>query len=108
MAQFTVQKIALAGITPVFNVASVGGDTFLNNGRTYLHVKNGGVAAITVTIDSKQLSNYGTDVDITVSIPAGSERVIGLLDTGRFNATTGLVNVAYSGVTSVSVAVISY
>lgn len=108
MAQLTVQKISLTGITPVYNVAAVGGDTFINNGRTFLHVKNGGVAAITATIDSKALSNYGTDVDIVISVPAGGEKTIGMFDTVRFDDNLGISNITYSAVTSVTVAVISY
>jgi hypothetical protein len=107
MAQLTVQKIALIGITPVFNVAAVGGDTFINNGRTFLHVKNGGASSITVTIDSKVLSNYGTDVDIVITIPAGSEKIFGMFDQVRFGSNLGIANIAYSAVTSVTVAVIS-
>lgn len=108
MALLTVQKLALTGITPVYNAAGSGGDTFLNNGRTYLHIKNGSGASITVTIDSKALSNYGTDVDIVVSIAASSEKVIGLFDPVRFSSNLGIANVTYSAVTTVTTAVISY
>jgi hypothetical protein len=107
MAQLTVQKIALTGVSPVYNVASITGDSFINNGRTYVHVKNGGASAVTVTLDSKQLSNYGTDVDIIISIPAGAERVIGFLDPLRFSNDLGIANIAYSAVTSVTVSIIS-
>jgi hypothetical protein len=108
MAQLTVQKTLLTGITPIYNVAAVGGDTFLNNGRTFLNIKNGGGSAITVTIDSKALSNFGTDVDIIVSIPSGSEKIIGEFDPSRFNSDLGIANIAYSAVASVTVAVTSY
>lgn len=108
MAQLTVQNIGLTGLAPTYTSASGGGDTFLNNGKTFLHVKNAGASAVTVTIDSKVLSNYGTDVDIAVSVPASSERMIGVFDIGRFSdLNTGLANITYSAVTSVTVAVIS-
>src|SRR3972149_5289353 len=100
MAQLTVQKIALTGITPTYNVAAVAGDTFINNGKTFLHVKNGGASPITVTIDSKVLSNYGTDVDIVVSIPATSEKIIGLFDAVRFDDAFGIANITYSAKTT--------
>jgi hypothetical protein len=108
MAQLTAQKILLTGITPVYNVAAVGGDTFLNNGRTFLHIKNDGVSAITATIDSKALSNFGTDVDVIVSIPAGSEKIIGTFDPVRFDNDLGIANISYSSVTSVTIAITSY
>ena len=108
MALLTVQKIALTGISPVYNAAGSGGDTFSNNGRTYLHIKNASGSAITATIDSKALSNYGTDVDIVVSVAAGGEKIIGFLDPIRFSSSLGIANITYSSVTSVTISLISY
>jgi hypothetical protein len=61
-----------------------------------------------VTLDSKQLSNFGTDVDVIVSVPAGAERVIGFLEPSRFSSDLGIANISYSAITSVTVAIISY
>lgn len=108
MAQLTVQKISLTGITPVYNAAAAGGDTFLNNGRTFLHVKNASASVVTVTIDSKKLSNYGTDVDIVISVPAGGEKTMGTFDPIRFDSDLGIANISYSSATSVTLSLISY
>ena len=108
MAQLTVQNILPIGIIPVFNVAAVAGDSFLNNGKTFLHVKNASAAAINVTIDSKALSNYGTDVDLIISIPANGEKVLAPFEIGRFNNNFGIISFTYSAVASVTVAVISF
>lgn len=106
MALLNVQRTGLAGLAPTFSGASVGGDSFLNSGRTYLHVKNGGTAAITVTVNSQKPCNYGFDHDAVVSVPAGGEQIIGPFQQDRFNDQNGQVQITYSAVTSVTVAVV--
>lgn len=104
MAVLALQVAALAGLAPAFVAASAGGDTFSNDGKTVLHVKNGGAAAVTVTVDSVAPCNQGVDHNAVVSVPAGGERVIGVFPPGRFNTTAGQVAVSYDVVTSVTVA----
>jgi hypothetical protein len=105
VAQLVVQSISLAGLTPAFGPAAVEGDSFYNDGKTFVHVKNGGAAAVTVTIDSKEPCSHGFDHDISVTIAAGADKIIGPFPKGRFTArTTGLANISYSDVTSVTVA----
>jgi hypothetical protein len=106
MADLTIQRLGQAGITPSFATASVGGDAFVNDGNTWLQIKNGGASSITVTIDSKTPCNQGFDHDLTVTIVAGGEKVIGRFEQSRFNDPTGKVSVAYSAITSVTVAAI--
>jgi hypothetical protein len=105
MATLAVQQITLVGLNPTFAAASAGGDKLAGGPTTLLHVKNGGVGTITVTIDSVVLSNFGTDVNITVNVPAAGEREIGPLVEQRFaSPVDGLVAVTYTGVTDVTVA----
>lgn len=107
MADLSVQTITTNGLSPTFSSADAAGDEFVNDGRTFLHVKNGGASSIDVTIDSKQQCSFGFDHDITVSVPAGGERLIGPFPTSRFNdSQTGKASVSYSDVTSVTVAAI--
>ena len=49
-----VQQIGRAGITPAFTAANTDGHTILNDGKTFIEVKNGSGAPITVTIDTPQ------------------------------------------------------
>lgn len=106
MAELAVQQITRSGLNPAFTAAAGGGDTFDNDGATYLHVKNGGAGAITVTINSQKPCDQGFDHDITVNVPAGGERIIGPFPRDRFNNDSGEVAVSYSGVTSVTVAAV--
>lgn len=107
MALLNVQKASLTGLAPAFVAASAGGDSFVNDGKTVLHVKNGGASEITVTINSQQPCNYGFDHDVVVAVPAGGERIIGPFRQDRFNDANGQVAVTYSAVTSVTVAAIA-
>ncbi|MBC7193861.1 hypothetical protein [Marinobacter sp.] len=107
MALLNVQKASLTGLAPTFVAASAGGDSFVNDGKTVLHVKNGGASEITVTVNSQQPCNYGFDHDVTVAVPAGGERIIGPFRQDRFNNSDGQVMVSYSAVTSVTVAAIA-
>ncbi|HHY95085.1 MAG TPA: hypothetical protein GX513_08765 [Firmicutes bacterium] len=106
MAVLAVQKIGLAGLKPTYVAADAAGEEFANSGRTFLHVKNGSAAQITVTIDSIKKCDQGFDHDVTVAVPAGEERMIGgkELEPGRFNNSSARVKVTYSAVASVTVA----
>jgi hypothetical protein len=105
MATLAVQQVIQAGLNPAFVSAAGGGDKVMPGAQTWLEVKNGGGAPVTVTVDSVTLSNFGTDVNLVVSVPAGGERRIGPLSETRFAAAAdGLAAVTYSDVTSVTVA----
>ena len=95
-----------SGLSPAFVAAAAGGDRipFVDQ-SSYLHVKNGGASAITVTINSQKLCDQGFDHDETVSVPAGGERMIGPFS-DRFRTSDGYVAFNYSAVTSVTVAAI--
>lgn len=107
MALLTVTKPSLTGVTSNPVPASSGGDTFPNDGFTFLRVKNGGGSSITVTINSQTPCNYGFDHDMTVTVAAGAEELIGTFPVNRFNDANGYVSVTYSAVTSVTVEAIS-
>jgi hypothetical protein len=106
VADLTVQNISLDGVSPTFSAADSAGDTFVNGGKTYLHVKNGDTASHTVTINSIKPCNYGFDHDASVSVAAGGEELIGPFHSVRFNDQNKKVNVSYDAVTSVTVAAI--
>lgn len=105
MAVLSVQTVLQSGISPTFAAATTGaGDSFANDGRVYLHVKNASASAITVTVDSFTPCNHGFDHDLVISVPAGGEKIIGTFQPNRFNNESNMVKVTYSAVTSVTVA----
>jgi hypothetical protein len=103
MADLTVQSIVLAGLDPSYDPASPGGDQFINDGKTYVHIKNGGAGAIVATFDSVAPCDQGFDHNEAVSIPAGAERKIAPFGKPRFNNTSGKVAITYDDVTSVTI-----
>jgi hypothetical protein len=105
MAQLTVQSIVGTGLAPSFAAAAAGGDSFLNDGKTFLEVKNASGSSITVTITAQNPCNQGQLHNLAVSVPATTgDRMIGLLLPSIFNDANGLVQVTYSAVTSLTVA----
>jgi len=91
-----------------FGNANADGNYFTNDGRTFIWIKNGDEDDHNIIIDSPTNCNYGFAHDVTVTVTAGEDRLIGVFDTARFNDSNGRVNVTYSAVTSVTIAVIKY
>lgn len=102
MALITKQQVTLAGLNPVMQAASAGGDTYVPGPTTWLEVANASGASVTVTVDSVTPSNYGTDVDVAVVVPAGGNRKIGPFSDQRFGPA-GTGSITYSAAASVTV-----
>lgn len=101
MATYTVQNIVATGITPTY-AAVAASDKFANDGRTYLHVKNGGGSPSTVTIVTQYTAGGLALADQAVSVTNAQERVIGPFPTDLYNDANGDVTVTYSPTTSVT------
>lgn len=112
MATLTVQVIdssdTTTGLVPTFDSADAGlSDEFINDGKTFFMVKNGGAGAIVITINSRQLCDQGFDHNYVVSLGAGNDVLIGRFGKPRFNVpVTELVTASYDSVASVEVAAI--
>jgi hypothetical protein len=104
----TVQPITKAGAVITTASANVDGNYFTNDGHSFLQVTNGGGSSINVTIDSPILCSQGGTHDEVIAVGAGVTKLIGGFDKSQFNdPITGRVNVSYSSVTTVTVAVVS-
>lgn len=104
MAQLTVDKIDLDGLALSTAAADVAGDSFLNQGGSFLYVENGNSSTHTVTINIQKAIDYGTINSPTVSVAAGESKFIGPFNRQWFNDDDKLVHVDYDAVTSVNVA----
>ena len=107
MAILSVTKVQRAGVDPGFVAASVGGDEFTNTGKELIGIKTT-TNACTVTIASTVTeAGAGTVVqDDSVVVPTSAERWMGSYFTYAYNDTNNRVQLTYSDVTGVSVAVI--
>lgn len=106
MADLAIQQTALAGLTPTFSAASAGGDTFSNDGKTVLRVKNDGAASVDVTFTAQRKCNQGFLHDEVGTVAAGAEETFGPFEWSRFNDDTQKVHVSYSDATSVTLAAV--
>ena len=112
MAALSIQTIAETGTAVTLASAAGGGDTFANDGNTFVIVTNGSGSSINVTFTvvngtftSKQ-TGILTKSDNVVAVGAGATRYIGPFPTGVYNSTSGTVAVSYSSATSVTVGAI--
>jgi hypothetical protein len=108
MATLTVQTADFDGVVPVYNVADIAGDEFLNDGNTFIYVKNG-VTAVNITVTAQTTTaNKSGFGDIAVT-----DTVVNVADGGpfpqvRFNdKATGRVELSYDDASNVTLAVVS-
>lgn len=107
MALLTVTKITRSGVLESLVAASSTGDQFPNDGKVFLVVRNGGAAAITVTVDATSSVKGVPFQDVQFSVAAGETRFAGPWPPEIFNDSNGRVNITYSSVTSVTVGAFS-
>jgi hypothetical protein len=107
MATLTAQNARIvAGKAITFSAAAAGGDRAPVGDGLYLLVKNGSGSTITVTLDSIGSVFNGLAVpDTAITVAAAEERLVPLLRNYQSD-TDGLAGVAYSAVTTVTVAVL--
>ena len=73
-----------------------------NNGRTFIHVKNGGGSPDTVTIVTQTTVDGNAIADRAVVVPAGEEKFIGPFPPHLYNNADGEVEWSHSFITSVT------
>lgn len=114
MAEIAVQDLKISNpVAPAYVAAAAGGDFFkpraAGNVPVLVHIKNAGAGAITLTVDDPtSVSPVGAaswNPDLSVAVPAGSERIFPLTPPERFTDAAGNVNLVYSAVASVTVGV---
>lgn len=108
MAVLTVQTVVRSGVGPTYASCAGGGDKFLPDATTFLHVKNGSGGDLTVTVAAVAtvLPNLSVG-NVAVSVPAGAERMIGPFPAQFFaNSADGNADITYSGVTSLTIAAV--
>jgi hypothetical protein len=105
LATLSAQQIGIGSTAAVMSPATAGGDKCSAGGRTFLVVNNASGAPITVTLTAYGTGPGGNPVsNRVVSVAAGTTDYIGPLDPAGFtNPADGLVQIAYSAVTSVTV-----
>lgn len=81
-----VQNSSLTGLATAFTAATADGHAFKNlDGKVGLIVKNASGVSTTVTIPTPATANGLAISDLTVTVPAGAERLIGGFPRQLFN-----------------------
>lgn len=102
----TYQQIVRTGLETAYAaVDQPNGEQFANNGRMFLHVKNGAGSDITVTVTTPNTVDGLAIADQDIVVTAGEERMIGPFPPGIYNSD-GNVLVDYSSGTSVTAALL--
>lgn len=99
-----VQQVDRDGLDPAYTAAVVDGHAVDNTDRPFVHVKNGSGASVDVTVPTPGSQDGQALADLTVSVPAGGERMIGPFPGRTFAQPDGTVHVDLSAVTSVTLA----
>ncbi len=110
MPLLATEKIGESGLTATYTAADVGGDTIVNDGRTFLHLKNTDASPATVTVTAEiattEKPGYGTltKANAAVTVPATTgERFLGPFPAIAFGRVGVL---SYDSVTALTVAVL--
>ncbi len=107
MATLTVASAARAGITlSGAAAAAVGGDAFANTGQEVAVFTNASVSPITITFVTQNTVDGRAVTDRTASILAGATVAYGPFPSGIYNDGSGLVQMTYSDVTTLTVKVL--
>ncbi len=113
MATLTVQTISESGKSASYASADGSGDVVANNGKLFLHIKNGSGGSITTTITAQTTSvdsgTYGTltKADASIAIGASGEAFIGPFHPLAFNDSSSQIEITYSAVTSLTIAALT-
>lgn len=104
----TPQKATSVGPTVTFEPANVAGNSFAPARGRALHVRNGSGSSITVTVPTPGTTADGLAIaDRTVTVAAGAHAVFAPgSSAGVYGQVDGSVNVDYSAVTTVTVALV--
>lgn len=110
----TVQDIVQAGLERALAAANADGSKFINTGKEFIELVNGGGGDITVTINYNPdnraaLNPSGLAVgDRAVVVTAGEARLIGPFPPSQFSDSTNYAHMTFSGVGSLTVAVLRF
>ncbi len=108
MATLTALSISRDGVAVSGAAAAVGGDKFGNNGSQMLYVNNASVGSVNVTLATSQTVDGQAVADRVVAVAAGAAKMIGPFKPSQYNDVDGFVQVTYSAVTTVTVAVYKF
>jgi len=104
--EITYQQVVRTGLEQTYAAAVADGEKFSNDGRMFLHVKNGAAAPITVTVQTPGTVDGLAVAEQVITVTNAEERMIGPFPPGIYNQSDGMVYVDYSSVTTITKALL--
>ncbi len=92
----TPSQIVLTNLAP--ENCAVGGDQFLNDGKTILYLKNTNAVTRTVTIATSGSIGGLAIADVAIAVVQNAEVIVGPFDPRLFNDANGYIQLTYSAV----------
>ena len=106
-SEITVQTLARAGLSATYEACDTNGNYFTNDGMTFIHIKNANAGTPTLTIATANTVDGLAIADRTVTMFATTgDKMIGPLPASVYNDANGRVQLTYSAVTDLTIAVI--
>lgn len=105
MATLTAQQID-TDLEATYAAAAGGGDEFLAGNDVFIHVKNGHSSSQTVTAVTAKTVNGLAVADVATPVTNAEERFIGPFPPDIYADDDGMVQLTYSGVTALTIAVL--
>lgn len=105
---YPIDRIGTSDLTTILVAAAVGGDSFAITGQEFLVISNGSGSPITVTMAITQTVDGEAVTNRTYVVAAGHVVVLGGFNPSIYADTNGLLQLTYSGVTTLKVAIIQY
>jgi hypothetical protein len=108
LAPTSIDRLGTAKLSALAAAATVGGDTFVSTGYELLYINNASVGDITLTIAIQYTVDTEAVASRTVVIKAGANYLLGVWAPGIYGDSTGTVYLTYSGVTTLTVAIVKF
>ena len=107
--RLTPQVLTTSGITPSYTGSHSTSDTYLvrNNGRCYVHIKKSGAGDCDATFETPGNVGGNAIADLVVTVPATTgDKMIGPFPPNIYNDSVGDVNITFSEITGLTIAVV--
>lgn len=104
MGTLAVQSLTTARLAATYTACSSGGDEFINDGHTIIHIKNPAASTESITIMS-QFSPVPKGLavaNISVSVDATEDVFCGFFNQAAYNDSSGMVQMTYNGASNTS------
>ncbi len=109
MATLTIQALTTFSLVATYTALNATCDQFLNNGHTFLVIKNSvaGTNCLTIASQVSPVPKGLVAINVTVDVTANAEKHIGFFDGNAYNDSSGYCQMTYTTHTGLTIAAIS-